>query len=372
MRDRETPLLLTPGPLTTARSTKEAMLRDWGSRDEAFLDLNAGVLDHILDIAEARETHVCVPLQGSGTFAVEAMIGTMVPRDGKVLVPINGAYGRRIGDICKALEIEHTLLDGDEIRPLSADVIAATLQDDAKISHVAMVHCETTTGVLNPLQPIAEAVEKAGRALLVDAVSSFGAISVSARQIRYDALVASSNKCLEGVPGVAFAVITESALARSRGNARSLSLDLYDQWRAMKANRQWRFTPPTHVLAALDRALRAHRDEGGVTKRGERYRRNCDVLIEGMRSLGFRTAIEDQVQAPIIATFLTPSDPSFDFAAFYGHLAQRGFLIYPGKLTSIDTFRIGCIGDVQPEDMRRAVQAVATTVKEIGVASGAP
>lgn len=366
------PILLTPGPLTTARSTREAMLRDWGSRDPAFLELNARVREQVLVIADAVDTHVCVPVQGSGTFAVEATLGTLVPRDGKVLALINGAYGHRMVRICQVAGIATEAHEWNELEPVDPKVIARLLDADASITHVAVVHCETTTGILNPVAAVAAVVAERKRSLIVDAMSAFGALELSARRVPYDALVASSNKCIEGAPGMGFAVIRRSALEKCEGNARSLSLDLYDQWRGLEKTKQWRFTPPTHVLAAFDQALRSHAEEGGVNGRGARYRANCRVLVDGMRAMGFHTALPDDLQAPIIITFLLPKDPKFAFETFYQGLARRGFLIYPGKLTKADTFRMGCIGHVQPDDMRRALVAVRETLDEMGVKECAP
>ncbi|HVM96517.1 MAG TPA: 2-aminoethylphosphonate--pyruvate transaminase [Candidatus Acidoferrales bacterium] len=372
MKDDDAPLLLTPGPLTTARTTREAMLRDWGSRDQAFLDLNARVRQRVVEVAGGIGTHVCVPVQGSGTFAVEAAIGTLVPRAGKLLVLVNGAYGRRMVQICKTASIDCVAHEWQELEPVDAAATAKLLDADPEITHVAVVHCETTTGLLNPIEAVANVVAERQRGLLVDAMSAFGAIELSAKRVRYDALMASSNKCIEGTPGVGFAIVRTEALAKCEGNARSLSLDLFDQWRGFEKTNQWRFTPPTHVLAAFDRALSDHAAEGGVVGRGSRYRENCKTLVDGMRAMGFQTALPDELQAPIIVTFLLPCDARFGFKRFYDLLAQRGFLIYPGKLTQGDTFRIGCIGQVFPDDMRRAVAAVREAIDEMGVKECAP
>ncbi|MFQ5959274.1 MAG: 2-aminoethylphosphonate--pyruvate transaminase, partial [Alphaproteobacteria bacterium] len=243
------PLLLTPGPLTTSRETKQAMLRDWGSRDTDFIALNARVRARLVGIAGGAGSHVCVPLQGSGTFAIEATVGTLLPPDGKMLVLVNGAYGRRIARICEVMGRAYTTLETPEDVPNDVAALDAALGADAAITHVAAIHCETTSGILNPIEEIAEIVAGHGRRLIIDAMSAFGALPLDATAVPFDAVVASSNKCLEGVPGVGFAVIREEALKAAKGNAHSLSLDLHDQWRAMEGNGQWRFTPPTHVLA---------------------------------------------------------------------------------------------------------------------------
>jgi len=361
------PLLLTPGPLTTARATREAMLRDWGSRDAAFIEMNARVRHRLLDIAGVAGSHACVPLQGSGTFAVEATIGTLLPRDGHLLILVNGAYGRRMARICEIIGRRHTAIETPEDTPVDPAALDAALAADDSVTHVAVVHCETTSGILNPLAEVAEVAARHGRALLVDAMSSFGAIPLDGRTIAFDALMASSNKCLEGVPGLAYALLRRDALQRSAGNAHSLSLDLHDQWTSMEGNGQWRFTPPTHVLAAFDEALTAHAREGGVPARHARYAENCRVLVAGMRALGFETLLPDHLQAPVIVTFHVPADPAFRFEDFYARLAARGFVIYPGKLTVADSFRIGCIGALGADDIRAALDAVAKTLREMGV-----
>ncbi len=366
------PLLLTPGPLTTSAAVKQAMLRDLGSRDGEFIAMTARIRRRVVALAGAEDTHVCVPLQGSGTFAVEAMIGTLVPRAGKLLVLVNGAYGRRIRRICEYYGRAQSAVEAPEDQAIEPAAVAAALASDPAITHVAAVHCETTSGVLNPIERIAAVVAEAGRSLLIDAMSSFGALPLDAATVPFDGLAASANKCLEGVPGMAFAILRRSALEAAAGNAPSLSLDLHDQWAAMEKNGQWRFTPPTHVIAALDRALEEHAAEGGVAGRGRRYRENCRVLVAGMRAMGFETLLADRLQAPIIVTFRTPADPNFRFDRFYDCLVERGYVIYPGKLTAADSFRIGCIGRLGAAEIEGALEAIGATLAEMGVSSGQP
>ena len=366
------PLLLTPGPLTTSRETKAAMQRDWGSRDTDFIALNARVRDRLVALAGGEGSHVCVPLQGSGTFVIEATVGTLLPRDGKMLVLVNGAYGKRIQKICDVMGRACTTIETPEDTPNDPAALDAALAADGSISHVAAIHCETTSGILNPIEEIARVTAHHGRRLIIDAMSAFGAIPLDAREIPFDAVVASSNKCLEGVPGVGFAIIREPALEAAAGNAHSLSFDLHAQWTAMEGNGQWRFTPPTHVLAAFDQALAEHAAEGGVEGRGARYRRNCAVLLEGMRALDFETLLPDALQAPIIVTFHSPADPAFDFKVFYDHLRRRGYAIYPGKLTVAESFRIGCIGHIGEDDMRGALAAIDDALAEMGVRNCRP
>ncbi len=366
------PILLTPGPLTTSATVKQAMLRDWGSRDAAFIALNRRIRERLLALAQAADSHVCVPVQGSGTFAVEATIGTLVPGDGRLLVLINGAYGQRMVRIAEVAGRAVTSLSWAEDEAVDAQALDQALAADPLISHVAVVHCETTSGILNPLQDVADVCARHRRSLLIDAMSSFGALPIDARQTPFAAVMASANKCLEGVPGVGFALIRREALEAARNNAPSLSLDLYDQWQGLEANGQWRFTPPTHVLAAFDQALDEHAAEGGVAGRGARYRRNHQLLIEGMSALGFAMLVPPPLQAPIIVTFLMPADPRFVFAEFYDRLREKGFAIYPGKLTVAASFRIGCIGRIGEAEIRAALAAIGETMGEMGVASGAP
>ena len=366
------PVLLTPGPLTTSLITKTAMLRDWGSWDTDFNAITRTLRADLVDIVHGRDTHVCVPLQGSGTFSVEAAIGTLVPRDGKVLVPQNGAYCKRVIRICEymgravvELQIEEGTL------PTGAMIEAALLRDPA-ITHVAQVHCETGTGTLNPLQEIAQVCARLGRGLIVDAMSSFGAIEIDVRTMPFDALVAASGKCLEGVPGMGFVIIRRGALEKCQGNSGSLSMDLYDQWVYMEKTSQWRFTPPTSVVAALHTAVDLFKAEGGQPVRGKRYRANCDALVNGMEELGFRTFLPREVQAPIIVTFHAPQDPAYDFRKFYEKVKAKGFILYPGKLTEVETFRVGCIGDIDPDVMRSAVRAIEEALAEMGVKQNSP
>jgi 2-aminoethylphosphonate-pyruvate transaminase len=366
------PWLLTPGPLTTSPTVKAAMLHDYGSRDRHFIAVNRRVRDRLVAIAHGEATHVCVPLQGSGTFVVEAMIGSFVPADGKLLILINGAYGKRMARMCEYYGRAHAILETPEDTPVDPAALDRCLAGDRAITHVAVVHCETTSGVLNPVEAVAEVTARHGRSLLVDAMSAFGALELDARKVRFDAVVASSNKCLEGVPGMGFCIARREALERCQGNAPSLSLDLHDQWGAMEKNGQWRFTPPTHCILALDRALDEFEVEGGVAGRGGRYRGNCRILVEGLRALGFETLLPDAIQAPIIVTIRMPADPKFRFEAFYDRLSEAGYVIYPGKLTVAESFRIGCIGRLGAEQMRGALAVIRSTLDEMGVRSCAP
>jgi 2-aminoethylphosphonate-pyruvate transaminase len=366
------PILLTPGPLTTTAATKQAMLRDWGSWDGAFNDLTASVCHDLAEIAHAADTHVCVPLQGSGTFAVEAALGTLVPKHGKVLVPNNGAYCQRIVRILGYLGRSVVVLDHREDEPVDPVRIDAALAADPAITHVAQVHCETGTGIINPLPEIALVVAGRGRRLIVDAMSSFGVIPVDAQKIPFDALIAASGKCLEGVPGMGFIIARREALAAAEGNCHSLAMDLYDQWLYLQKTGQWRFTPPTHVVAALRCAIDQYKQEGGQPERLARYAENCATLVSGLRELGLRTFLDDKVQAPIIVTFHAPTDPDYDFTELYQRVREKGFILYPGKLTTVNTFRVGCIGAIGAVEIQRAVVAIGSALQEMGVDAREP
>ncbi|PIE09564.1 MAG: 2-aminoethylphosphonate--pyruvate transaminase [Rhodobacterales bacterium] len=367
------PYLLTPGPLTTSPATKEAMLRDWGSWDGDFRAMTAALRQGLIALLGPRaEGFDCVPMQGSGSYLVEAMLGSFVPRDGKVLVLANGAYGKRAAQTLRQMGRALTVIDKGDYLPPRGPEVAEALAADPAITHVLAIHCETSSGILNPLAEIAAATEAAGRKLLIDSMSAFGAIPVEPGQIRFAAMVSSANKCIEGVPGFGFVLAPRDEISAAEGNSLSLSLDVHAQWRAMEANGQWRFTPPTHVVAAFLEALRQHEAEGGVAARGARYTANRDLLVAGMRDLGFETLLPDPWLSPIIVTFFSPADPAFDFNRFYDALKGRGFIIYPGKLTEAESFRIGCIGQIDSAVMGEVLSAISVTLSEMGVASGAP
>jgi len=363
------PYLLTPGPLTTSLRTRQAMLHDWGSWDSDFNNITGRIRERLLQISSGGGTHECVPLQGSGTFSVEAAIGTLVPRNGHVLVPQNGAYCQRIARICRVLGRKLTTLDYPENAQVAAGDIERALEADASISHVAFVHCETSTGILNPLHEVAQVVARCGRGLIVDAMSSFGALEIDARRTPFDAVVAASGKCLEGPPGMGFVIVRRAVLERCEGASHSLAMDLYDQWVYMQKTTQWRYTPPTHVVAAFDAAIAQYLEEGGLTARHARYARNCATLIEGMARLGLRSFLPAAIQAPIIVTFHAPDTPRYTFKSFYDAVKARGYILYPGKLTAVETFRVGCMGQLGERGIAGAVEAVGQVLAEMRAAA---
>ena len=353
-------LLLTPGPLTTSETVKEAMMSDWCTWDE---DYNVGIVEKIrkelVTLATSRpEDYTAVLMQGSGTFCVESTLGTAIRPTDHLLIAANGAYGNRMGVIATYYGIQHHVLKFEETQPVDPKAIDTYLNEHPEVTHVSVVHCETTTGVLNPLAAVAEVVKRHGKMFIVDAMSSFGGVPIDMAALGIDFLISSANKCIQGVPGFGFVIARRSLLEQCKGVARSLSLDLYDQWDTMeKGHGKWRFTSPTHVVRAFMQALNELKAEGGIEARHARYCENHRVLVEGMRSLGFRTLLPDEEQSPVITSFYYP-EAGFDFKAFYLKLKERGFVIYPGKISQADTFRLGNIGDVFPDDLRRLVEAI--------------
>lgn len=359
-------LLFTPGPLTMSERVRAAMGEDWGSRDPAFVDLTRDLVAGLSDLLEAGAGHALVPLQGSGTFAVEAMIGSLVPPSGKLLVVENGVYAERIGRIARTLGREVASLVLPATRPVDPAAVEAALAADPSVTHVAAVHLETVMGLVNPIEAIADVVERAGRKLLVDAMSTFGALDLRSAGQKCEALAFSSNKCLQGPPGLGFVLARESGF--EAGRSPSVALDLEAQWRSWKANGQWRFTPPTHVLAGTREALRELVEEGGPAKRLERYQGNFEALRAGCRALGLATVLDEADLSPVILALREPDDPRFDFEELYGHLAARDLFIYPGNLIGTASFRIGCIGDLHREDMLRLLAAIGDYWDEKGLA----
>jgi 2-aminoethylphosphonate-pyruvate transaminase len=365
-------LLFTPGPLTTSTSVKEAMLRDLGSRDTAFIAVIRAIRNSLLGLAglSREKGYECVLMQGSGTFGVESVIGSAVPPGGKLLVVINGAYGERILKIAGVLGIEYETLRCNENRKTDPGEVAGRLEADESITTVAIVHCETTTGIINPVEETGSIVREAGKTYIVDAMSSFGAVELDVQAAEIDFLVSSANKCIEGVPGFSFAICRSGALDSCEGQARSLSLDLFAQWKGLESNGQFRFTPPTHTILAFEKALAELVEEGGVGGRAARYRGNYETLVRGMSELGFKEYLAREDQGYIITSFRYPSHPAFDFTEFYTRLSERGLVIYPGKVSNADCFRIGNIGRIQEEDVQNLLAAIASILEEMGIDNG--
>jgi 2-aminoethylphosphonate-pyruvate transaminase len=356
-------LLFTPGPLTTSRNVKQSMLRDLGSRDIEFIELIRRIRNRLLALAGLSQEagFECVLMQGSGTYTVESVISSVMPRDGKLLVVVNGAYGERIAAIAKRHGIETVIVRAKENELPDISEIERTLAASSDIHMVAVVHCETTSGILNPIQAIGKLAHRHGSLYFVDSMSAFGAVPVDFDACHIDFLVSSANKCIEGVPGFGFAICRRAALLATDGLARTVSLDLLAQWEGLERNGQFRFTPPTHTLLAFEQALDELDAEGGVAGRGRRYRQNHETLRHGMGEMGFVEYVPSELQGDIITSYRYPDDQRFDFHDFYSRLNNKGFVIYPGKVSDADCFRIGTIGRIFPSD----VSALLTAIREV-------
>ena len=361
-------ILFTPGPLTTSRPVKEAMLHDLGSRDSAFIERVRDIRRRLVALSGgSAQGYEAIIMQGSGTFGIEAVLASVTPPAGKWLLIINGAYGGRMQHIAQGLKLQTHPLTFPENRPPDLAVIESILETDPTITHVATVHCETTTGIFNPITTIGELAHRFGKCYFVDAMSSFGAVPLNLAEAKIDFLVSSANKCIEGVPGFSFILARRTALLATAGYARSVSLDLLSQWQGLEANGQFRFTPPTHALLAFHQALLELEAEGGVAGRAARYRQNYETLIIGMRQLGFSEYLHPDDQGYIITSFHYPHHPNFKFAQFYEALNQQNFVIYPGKVSDADCFRIGTIGHIFESDIQNLLAAIRRVLEDMGV-----
>jgi len=361
-------ILFTPGPLTTSRTVKQAMLKDLGSRDYEFIALVKEIRQKLVKLAQGSvDEYTAILMQGSGTFGLEAVVSSTVSPKGKLLVIINGAYGKRIAKIASVLKIETVALECPENKTPDLEQIKSALKADPKITNVAVVHCETTTGIINPIKEIGSIVKEAGAKYFVDAMSSFGAVPINVVEYNIDYLVSSANKCIEGVPGFSFILAKLSLLKETSGYARSLSLDLLNQYSGFEKNGQFRFTPPTHALIAFHQALAEMEAEGGIKGRAQRYRSNYETLTEGMREMGFKEYLCTENQGYIITSFLYPQDSNFSFEQFYKRLNEKGYVIYPGKVSNADCFRIGNIGRIFESDIRALLTAIRETIGEMGI-----
>ena len=345
-------LLLTPGPLSTSKSVRAAMLFDLCTWDEDYTRLTQRIRKRLVNLSTNKpENYTCVLMQGSGTFCIEAVLGSIISKENKLLILANGAYGRRMVEISRRLELNYLVNDGSEIKPPDLLLLKETLENDKEITHVAFVHCETTTGILNPLEEIMEIAKKYNKKVIVDAMSSFGGIEIDVEELGIDFLVSSSNKCIEGVPGFGFIIADIEELKKTKGNSKSLSLDIYDQWAEMEAKGKWRFTSPTHVVRAFYQALLKLEIDGGIRARFYRYSDNQKLLLAGMKEMGFKCPVPEEFQSPIITSFFYPESSFFSFDKFYFELKNNGFVIYPGKISDMDSFRIGNIGRIFAKDI---------------------
>ena len=357
--------LLTPGPLTTTDTVKKEMLFDHCTWDDDYKQITQEIRKELLKLAHvSEEDYTVVLMQGSGTFGVESVLTSVIGEDEKLLIAANGAYGKRMASIAEHAKIDYVLYEENFDKVPDARKIAEYLDEDAKITHVAMVHSETTSGILNDIESVAKVVKERGKTFIVDAMSSFGGVDIQVGEIGIDFIISSANKCIQGVPGFSFIICRRDKLMESKGKARSLSLDLYDQWETMEKDGKWRYTSPTHVVLAFRQALRELEEEGGIEKRQERYEKNNQILIENLAELGIRPYVGADVQGPIITTFYYPEHHNFSFQDMYQYIKERGYAIYPGKVTDADTFRIGNIGEIYPEDMVKVTAIISEFLKE--------
>jgi 2-aminoethylphosphonate-pyruvate transaminase len=367
------PYLLTPGPLTTSRSVKQTLLADWGSRDVEFRQVVKDIREQLLELAGCDHSYECVLMQGSGTFAIEAALGSLTPaKRKKTLVVANGAYGERAAKILETIGHNYELISLSDTTQVSTKHFTKTLDEDRYISHVWVIHCETTSGIVNPLADLAKEVKSRGLIFMVDAMSSFGAMDINMSRDGIDVMVSSSNKCIEGIPGFSYVLVKKELLLAAQGQSHSVVLDLFEQWKGLETNGQFRFTPPTHALVAFHQALKELKDEGGIAARGRRYARNANILVKGLAALGIQPLLNSNEAGPIIQTFLTPRDANFHFEKFYEALRQKGFAIYPGKLTKRDSFRIGNIGHLNEDVMERVVAAIKEVLHDMNVRDMSP
>ena len=352
-------ILLTPGPLTTSSSVRSAMLKDWCTWDDEYNSLVQDMRKRVLDVAEASDDYTMIPMQGSGTFSVEAVLTSVIGEDEKVLILSNGAYGDRMKTICDTAKVKNTIYKIEQTETYDLNHLENILKEDQDITHIAVVHCETTSGILNPIKKIGEIVKKYNKIFILDAMSSFGGIHFNVPEHQIDFLISSSNKCIQGVPGFGFIIAKKSELLKCEGKARSHSLDIFDQWKVMEnGNGKWRFTSPTHVVRAFYQALLELEAEGGVKTREARYQKNQNTLGKGIEELGLKAIISLEKQSPIITTFYAPNHPDYKFETFYSKLKEHGFVIYPGKLTKEESFRIGNIGEVYLEDIETLIGSI--------------
>ncbi|AVK82983.1 2-aminoethylphosphonate--pyruvate transaminase [Lysinibacillus sp. B2A1] len=350
--------LLTPGPLTTTDTVKQEMLKDRCTWDDDYKNVTQVIRKQLLDLAQVDElNYTAVLMQGSGSFVVESVLTTVIGDEDKVLILTNGAYGERIVEMVEVLKLQHVVYSVPYDEQPSALEVQALLEKDASITHVAVVHCETTTGILNPIKEIGEVVHAFNKTYIVDAMSSFGGVPMDLSSLHIDFCISSANKCIQGVPGFGFVIAKTEVLEKCKGQARSVALDLYNQWEAMKKDGKWRFTSPTHVVAAFAKALEELTEEGGINARYKRYADNNQLLRSRLSPLGFEAYITEELQSPIITTFLFPHK-EFSFEHFYQEMKEAGFVIYPGKLTDVDTFRIGNIGDIHEKDMHALCEVI--------------
>ena len=364
-------LLLIPGPVRTHPDVRAAMAADIAPWDNDFRPVYAGIRERVRAVAGGVEgEHATLPLQGCGHFILEAAVRTFVPPGRKLLVPMNGAYAERAARLVREAGREVVALPGKDTRPVTAAEVGAALERDPGIGHVLMVHHETGSGIVNDPAAIGPVVRAAGHRMILDSVSAFGALPFSLRDHpECDAVIFTSGKCLEGMPGIGFAVARIDRVLASAGNAGSWSFDLHDVY-AHALRTGWgsfRFTPPVQALCAFAVALDLYAREGGQPARLARYAENARVLYDGVLNLGLRPYLERRHQGPVIVTVHQPAHPAWALQRFVDELKARGVLISNFSNTEAPTFRVGCIGAVAPAEMRGAVAAMGEALEAMGV-----
>ena len=353
--------LLTPGPLTTTDTVKKEMMFDHCTWDDDYKKITLNIRSGLLKLAHVNENdYTVILMQGSGTFGVESVLTSAVGKDDKLLIVANGAYGERMEDIAKHAGLSYVTYHQDYNKVPDVREIARILDQDGSITHVSMVHSETTSGILNNIEEVTKVVKERNCTMIVDAMSSFAGVDIDVQDLGIDFLISSANKCIQGVPGFSFIIAKKVALMKTKGQARSLSLDLYDQWETMDKDGKWRFTSPTHTVLAFAKAMEELEQEGGIAARSKRYYDNNREIIRRFKEMGLETYIKEEQQGPIITTFLFPENADFTFEEMYDYIKKRGYAIYPGKVTEAATFRIGNIGEIYKED----VDALCDIMKE--------
>jgi len=374
-------ILFTAGPLSTSRTVREAQLDDYGSRDKAFVNAIKEMREGVLEVAEAPSAEwSTIPMQGSGTMGIEAVINSITKNPlnatgakEKFLVIRNGAYSSRMASIIAKRGTPLVTFDTEEGQEIDLIKLQELMKADPSITQVGMVHCETSTGMFNPIHGIAALTRKhlPKATIFVDAMSSFGGVEFRTPDV-CDVLVTSANKCIQGVPGFSIVVAKKSLLEQSRGNSPSFTLDIVSQFDGLEKSGQFSQTPPVQAIVAFHQALKEHKAEGGVAARSKRYQANNDYIADQMTSLGFKLFLDRTKPSfgHIITAYHAPSkanSPNWDFMKFYDELKEGGFVIYPGKASAADTFRIGALGDIHLPDCKALMEEVKTVLKRMDV-----
>lgn len=360
-------ILLNPGPATTTRSVKEAqVVPDICPREQEFGDLLDGIRRDLVRIVHGEDQFVTILFGGSGTAAMEAVMSSVVPPGGRVLVVENGAYGTRFVEMAERHRIETVSFRMPYGEPPDLKALDALLSVNQGITHLFVIHHETTTGMLNPVSEIAATAARNGVSVVLDAMSSFAGLPIDLRRLGVDYLISSSNKCIQGMAGLSFVLCRRSLLVASRNHARTYYLDLLEQHLYFEKTRQTRFTPPVQTCYALRRAIDEYFAEG-QGGRFARYRANWETLYAGLSNLGFRFLLPRQWESGILVAVREPDHPAYSFEDMHDYLYARGFTIYPGKGAREATFRLSILGDLSTTDVTAFLQALEAYLKERGI-----